>query len=106
MLNKAGSIILKSGSSAHASGMNISAMQRNLQIINSLQNDGIANIDTESSTEFFSLTGVVELDKILQNFNNSIALALADTPMPILLNAKLSNGLNDGTEDMKTIVVR
>ena len=105
MCVKAGSIILKSGSSAHASGVNISAMQRNLQIINSLQNDGIANIDTESSTEFFSLTGVVELDKILQNFNNSIALALSDTPMPILLNAKLSNGLNDGTEDMKTIIM-
>ncbi|GHR74382.1 hypothetical protein JP0105_13350 [Helicobacter pylori] len=25
--------------------------------------------------------------------------------MPILLNAKLSNGLNDGTEDMKTIIM-
>ena len=102
---KAASIIVKSNSMSHASGINYAAIQRNLELIRNMENDGIAGLDDKGEIEFFQLSGVEEIDKITQQINTALMMALSDTPSAILLDKNLSNGLNDGTEDMKAIIM-
>ena len=105
LATKAASIVVKSNSLSHASGINYGAIQKNLQLIRNMENDGIAGLDEKGQIEFFQLTGVEEIDKICQQINTSLMMALSDTPSALLLDKNLSNGLNDGTEDMKAIVM-
>lgn len=102
---KAGSIVVKSNSLAHASGIDIAATKRNLQLIRNMENDGIAALNEGGEIEFFQLNGVAEIDSIINQLNTSLMMALSDTPSAILLDKNLANGFADGSEDMKAIIM-
>lgn len=105
LATKAGSIIKTSKEISPASGINLNALRKNLELIRNMENDGIANIQSGEEVNFFALTGVQEIDAIIQSLNTSLMMALSDTPSGILLDKNLSVGLNDGTEDMKAILM-
>ncbi len=102
---KAGSIIKVSREVAHGSNISLQGTKMSLQMIRDMENDGIANIQEGESIEFFSLAGVGEVDSIIKAINDALLLALTDTPAGILLDKNLSFGLNDGSEDMKSIIM-
>lgn len=105
LATKAASIIKTTKDNANITGINTHAIQRNLALIRSMENDGIASIRSGEELQFFSLTGVSEVDSIIQQLNTSLMMALSDTPSGILLDKNLSVGLNDGSEDMKAILM-
>lgn len=105
MATKAGSIVKSTKEVAAAHGISIEALERNLEMIRNMQNDGIAQIQNGETLEFFQLTGIQEVDAIVQAINTALMMALNDTPSGILLDKNLSVGLNDGTEDMKAILM-
>lgn len=104
MATKAGSIIVKGKDRSHTSGLTLGAINKNLELIRNMQNDGIANIG-EGEVEFFQLSGIQEVDSLINSLNTSLMMALSDTPSAILLDKNLSNGFNDGSEDMKAIIM-
>lgn len=106
LATKASALILKakdSGSVTNAIANN--AMQKNLEFIRRIENDGIASIKVGEELEFFNLTGVKEIDTIIQKIQNALMMALNDTPSGILLDNYLSTGLSDGDNDMKNIII-
>lgn len=104
MSTKAGSIIVKGKDRSHTSGVSMGAISKNLSLIRDMQNDGIANIG-EGEVEFFQLTGMQDIDTLVNSLNTALMMALSDTPSAILLDKNLSNGFNDGSEDMKAIIM-
>lgn len=102
---KAASLIKTSKETANITGLALTAARKNLELIRSMENDGIASIRSGDTIEFFQLSGVQEVDTILQQLNTALMMALSDTPSGILLDKNLSVGLNDGSEDMKAILM-
>ena len=105
LATKAGAMVKTSREVAHANGVSLQAIQKNLEMIRNMENDGIASIQTGEEINFFSLTGASEVDAIIQQLNTGLMMALSDTPSRILLDKNLSVGLNDGSEDMKAILM-
>lgn len=105
LATKAAAMVKTTKETANITGFNIRAVQHNLELIRSMENDGIASIRTGDTLEFFNLTGVQEIDSIINQVNTSLMMALSDTPSGILLDKNLSVGLNDGSEDMKAILM-
>lgn len=106
LATKASALILKAkDTGAVTNAVQNYAMQRNLEFIRKIENDGIASIKVGEELEFFQLTGVKEIDTIIQKIQNALMMALSDTPSGILLDNYLSTGLADGDNDMKTIII-
>lgn len=106
LATKASALILKAkDSGVVTNAIQNYAMQRNLEFIRKIENDGIASIKVGEELEFFQLSGVKEVDTIIQKIQNALMMALSDTPSGILLDNYLSTGLADGDNDMKTIII-
>lgn len=105
MSNKAGAIVWKNRSGGVINSMVVEAAQSSLNMINSLRNTGIASVEKDSDLEFFNLTGVDAVDKIMNQMNQIILMALSDTPAAILLDKELAQGFGNGEEDMKAILM-
>lgn len=105
LATKAAAMVKTTKESANITGFNIRAVQHNLELIRAMENDGIASIRQGDTLEFFALTGVQEIDSIINQINTGLMMALSDTPSGILLDKNLSTGLSDGSEDMKAILM-
>lgn len=105
MSTKASSIVFKEGVRGKMTGIIAGASKTALQKIKDMENDGAVSIDSNGEVTFFPLTGVQEVDAILKGLEREITQALDDTPTAILLDKSLSNGLSEGSEDMKAIIM-
>lgn len=105
MATKASAIIKTTKDGGTLNGNAMYAINKNLEMIRNLENDGIASIKSGETLEFFNLSGIQEIDTIINTLNTCLMMALNDTPAGILLDKNLSVGLNDGTEDMKAILM-
>lgn len=105
LATKAAAMVKTTKDGPNVTGFGLRAAEYNLSLIRSIENDGIASIRNGDTLEFFNLTGVTEVDAIIQQMNTGLMMALSDTPSGILLDKNLSVGLNDGTEDMKAILM-
>lgn len=105
MATKAGSIVYKSRQGGVINSVVVSAARKSLDMMRQMQNDGAASIDRDDSIEFFNLTGVGEVDSIIDKMNQIILMALSDTPAAILLDKELAQGFGNGEEDMKAILM-
>lgn len=103
---KASSILIKNN---NGGGMNnpldIEVSKRASAILQQLKQGGIAFLSQGQEAEFFNLNGAGEISQMIQEVKNGLAMALDDTPTAILLDRELSNGLSEGSEDMKAVVM-
>lgn len=102
---KAGALVVKSRDGSVLNAVTLNAAKRTLNLIRNLQNDGAASVEKDTDIEFFSLTGVGEVDAIIEQMNSLILMALSDTPASLLLDKELARGFSDGREDMKSLLI-
>lgn len=102
---KAGSIVRTTKESSHSSGISFTALAKNNEMIRSMENDGIATIGSGEQVQLFDINNIAQVGDIITKINEMFMMALNDTPGGILLDKNLSVGLNDGTEDMKAILI-
>lgn len=105
MSTKAASIIVKSKDIAYQTGVNLQAINKNLSLIRDMENDGITDIKVGEEVEFFNLTGISEIDTIIDKIHSGLMMALNDTPSSILLDRHLAQSMSDGDNDMKAIII-
>ena len=105
MGTKASSVVFKEGSRGKASAIQAQAATRSAEMLQQMENDGVAVIDKDADVTFFPLTGVSEVDAILKGLEREILMALDDTPSAILLDKDLSSGLSEGTEEIKAVIM-
>ena len=105
MATKASSIVFKGKDDARANSITADAASASLKKLRDMENDGATMIGKDASVEFFNMTGVSEVDAILKSIEREIMMALDDTPTALLLDKSLSNGLSEGSEDMKAVIM-
>lgn len=105
MAVKGSSVVFKGKDGARVNGVVLQAAEYALRQINDMGATGACAIDKNSDVSFFNMTGVQEVDAILKAMEQEIMLALDDTPAAILLGKDLSNGLSEGSEDMKAVIM-
>lgn len=102
---KAGAIVRSTKDVSHASGLSFKAIEKNNEMIRLMENDGVASIANGEELTLFDINNIKEVGNIVEIVNNMFAMAVNDTPASILLDKNLSFGLNDGSEDMKSILM-
>lgn len=106
LATKAAALIVKTKDvPTYASGLAQASMQKSLELIRLMENDGIARLPQDASCEFFALTGVSEIDVIINKIQSALMMALNDTPSGILLDKNLAQSMSDGDNDMKAIII-
>lgn len=105
LATKGGALVKTSKAVPTATGINVSAVEKNLDLIRKMENDGIASIQIGEELNGFQLTGASEVDTIIQQMNSALMMALSDTPSSILLDKNLAQGFGEGSEDMKAILM-
>lgn len=86
------------------SGLKIESTQKSLQLLENLRN-GAAWLPKGASIEFFNLNGSVEVTSMIESILSAFCIAISDTPKSILLDEKMSNGLNEGEADLKSSIM-
>lgn len=102
---KAGSIVRTTKEVSHNSGISYQALAKNNEMIRCMENDGIAAIGSGEQVTLFDINNIQQVGDIITKVNEMFMMALNDTPGGILLDKNLSFGLNDGSEDMKSILM-
>ena len=102
---KAGGIIVKNREGGVLNSITLNSVNKFMEVIRKLSNDGIASINHNDDIELFSLTGTSEVELIINKFNEMIQLALNDTPTAILLDERLAKGFGNGEEDFKALLL-
>lgn len=103
--SKAGGIIVKNREGGILNSVTLNSLNKFLDVVRNLSNDGIASIQHNDEIELFSLTGTSEVELIINKFNEMIQLALSDTPTAILLDERLAKGFGNGEEDFKALLL-
>lgn len=105
MLTKASSVVFKSRDGDKLNPNQVTAAKKSLQLLQAMENTGGVSIERADDVSFFPMTGVGEIDTLLKSVENEILYALDDTPQALLLNANISNGLSEGSEEFKAIMI-
>lgn len=103
--SKAGGIIVKNREGGLLNSIVLNSVNKFMDIVRNLSNDGIASIQHNDEIELFSLNGTAEVELIINKFNEMIQLALSDTPTAILLDERLAKGFGNGEEDFKALLL-
>lgn len=99
------SSILITNQNAIKDPMGVETSKRAVWILEQLQEGGGALLNQGQNAEFFNLNGLQEVVGLIDKVKELIAIALEDTPLPLLMDKSLSNGLSEGSEDMKAVVM-
>lgn len=103
---KAGSIVIENtdvslGDPTSAEVANVSAM-----LFKQMKAGNVAMLNAGQTANFFNLTGATEISAMITEIKEALAMALNDTPTAVLLDKDLSNGLSNGSEDMRNVIIK
>lgn len=102
---KASSIIITGDNGGGLfSGLKLEATQRSLELIENLRN-GASWLPKGAQAEFFNLNGAQEITNMIESILSAFCIAISDTPKSILLDEKMSSGLNEGEADLKSSIM-
>lgn len=104
---KASSILItKDGGSNSSDSKSIEVAQRSAELVKQMEQGQVAFLLNGEHAEFFNLNGASEIGTMIGELKMGLAIALDDTPATILLDRELSNGLSEGSEDMKAVIMK
>ena len=102
---KASAILIKNENGGFTNPQDIEVAKQSVSLFKRLRQGMVAFLGKGQSAEFFNLNGGSEISDMIREVKEGMAQALEDTPTAILLDKNLSNGLSEGSEDMKAIVM-
>lgn len=105
LTTKAAAIIYKSRDDSVINSILYNATKRSNEMIAQLKNGGVASIPKDAELELFNLSGIGEIDILVERINKSILLALGDTPEALLLDKEFASGFNNGSLDAAKLMV-
>ena len=102
---KASSIIVTGENSGGIfSGLKVESTQKSLELLENLRN-GAGWLPKGANVEFFNLNGATEVTNMIESILSAFCIAISDTPKSILLDEKMSSGLNEGEADLKSSIM-
>ena len=104
---KASSILItKEGGNNSSDSKSLEVAMRSAELVKQMEQGQVAFLLNGEHAEFFNLNGASEIGAMISELKMGLAIALDDTPASILLDKELSNGLSEGSEDMKAVIMK
>ena len=86
-------------------GFKKSVIEKSAEIIKQMKQGQVVWLKSGSLVEFFNLNGVTEIANMIENVRDAFTMALSDTPISILMDKKMSSGLNEGEADFESAMM-
>ena len=103
---KASSILVTNNASVIKDPTGIKLAERSATLLKHMKQGQVAMLNKGETAEFFNLNGASEIGAMIAEVKEALTMALNDTPIQILLDKDLSNGLSNGSEDMRSIIIK
>ena len=103
---KASSILVSNNSTLIKDANGYSVANASAELIKQMRQGQVAMLNKGQTAEFFNLNGATEIGAMIAEVKEALTMALNDTPIQILLDKDLSNGLSNGSEDMRSVIIK
>lgn len=103
---KAGAVVIENGQNSMADPVGFEVAHQSALLFQQMKAGNVAMLNAGQTANFFNLNGATEIGDMIQNVKEALAMALNDTPTAILLDKDLSNGLSNGSEDMRNVIIK
>ncbi len=105
ILRKAGSIVLKYKHGSKIDGVAINSVIATAKLVQQMQTGNVIAIPNDNELDNWSSKDINNICDGLAKIEHSIIQALNDTPAPIFQDRQISNGLSEGKEEMKAVLM-
>lgn len=103
---KASSILITNNSAIMKDPTGVKVAEESAKILKSMRQGQVAMLNKGQTAEFFNLNGASEIGAMIAEVKEALTMALNDTPIQLLLDKDLSNGLSNGGEDMRSVIIK
>lgn len=103
---KASSILVTNSNTVIKDSVGAKVAQESAFLLGQMRQGQIAMLNKGQTAEFFNLNGATEIASMIVEVKEALTMALNDTPIQLLLDKDLSNGLSNGSEDMRSIIIK
>lgn len=105
VIGKASALVIKRDRGTVDTLLNRSSDMHFAQMVNDLKTYGVIGVNSTDTVDWFGLGDVEGFLATMEVITNSIAAGVYDIPSSIVKDQKLSNGMSEGAEDMKSILM-
>lgn len=103
---KASSILVRNDSAIIKDPTGVKMAEESAKILKQMKRGQVAMLNKGQTAEFFNLNGATEIGAMITEVKEALTMALNDTPIQLLLDKDLSNGLSNGSEDMRSVIIK
>lgn len=103
---KASSILITNDNSLIKDATGVKVAEESARLLKMMQRGQVAMLNKGQTAEFFNLNGATEIGAMITEVKEALTMALNDTPIQLLLDKDLSNGLSNGSEDMRSVIIK
>lgn len=103
---KASSILITNTSTILKDSASYSVASASAELLKDMKKGQVAMLNKGQTAEFFNLNGASEIGVMIGEVKEALTMALNDTPIQLLLDKDLSNGLSNGSEDMRSVIIK
>ena len=103
---KAGAVIIENSQSSMSDPTAFEVAQQSARLFQQMKIGNVAALNAGQTANFFNLNGATEIGAMIKEVKEALAMTLNDTPTAILLDEDLSNGLSNGSEDMRNVIIK
>lgn len=103
---KAGGIVIENSQESMTDPTSFEVARVSATLFKQLRAGRTAMLNAGQTAQFFALNGATEISSMITEVKEALAMALNDTPTAVLLDKDLSNGLSNGSEDMRNVIIK
>lgn len=103
---KASSILVTNSATLLKDSTSYSVANASAELLKQMRQGQVAMLNKGQTAEFFNLNGATEISSMIAEVKEALTMALNDTPIQLLLDKDLSNGLSNGSEDMRSVIIK
>ena len=103
---KSGAIFIENSENSMLDPTGFEVAQMSAQLIQQMETGNVAMLNAGQTPHLFNLQGANEISVMIGEVKEALAMALNDTPSAVLLDKDLSNGLSNGSEDMRNVIIK
>lgn len=102
---KASSILITNDNAGMKDAFTAKVAEASAMLLKQMKQGQVGILNKGQTAEFFNLNGASEIGAMISEVKEGLAMALNDTPTAILLDKSMSNGLSEGSEDMRAVIM-
>ena len=106
LISKGSLLMIQADRGSVASGLGEAEIEQTVaNYLSTADNFGTLLLDRKHDAKFFGFEGASEVDTLFELIRKNINIGVHDTPASLMLDQSMANGLSEGSEDMKSVLM-